>query len=281
MTLILINGEEEFLKQREARRIANSFLSYEILEFTFPGDNERYDSQLGSLDLFPKNYSYILWNVEKIPVLPQNSSIVIVSAGKNLKSEAAKLVLNFPKLKSNDVVDWIIEEGTSRKIDLERVAGALFVNHGTCLRKIASEIEKLSIISELSSPVISPEEARSIMCVSAEISPSLIVDSISNGKSANVISILSKLQSNLSYTISYIFKHLISVFESEIFNAPVNSRVSHLMKKWKKSSLQNSLKTLSDLDIALRRGDPSVSFRLEFELLKLSEEINGNASARN
>lgn len=219
--------------------------------------------------------------MEKIPVLPQNSSIVIVSAGKNLKSEAAKLVLNFPKLKSNDVVDWIIEEGTSRKIDLERVAGALFVNHGTCLRKIASEIEKLSIISELSSPVISPEEARSIMCVSAEISPSLIVDSISNGKSANVISILSKLQSNLSYTISYIFKHLISVFESEIFNAPVNSRVSHLMKKWKKSSLQNSLKTLSDLDIALRRGDPSVSFRLEFELLKLSEEINGNASARN
>lgn len=277
----MINGEEEFLKEREARRQVLNFLSDEVLEFIFPGDEKSYVSQINSVSLFPKSYSYILWNVSQIPVLSKDSSTIIVSSlGKTLKSSVASLVFNFPKLKTNDVVDWITEEGRFRKIDLERVAGALFVNHGTCLRKIASEIEKLSVISDFDNfPIISPEEAKSIMCVSAEINPSMIIDFISVGKSSNIILVLNRLQSNISYVISYVFKHLFEVFESEVFGSPVNVKMKNFMGKWKVVSLQKAIKILRDLDVAQRRGDPSVPFRLEFELLRLSEEVkNGGTS---
>ena len=184
-SLILISGEEDFLMERAARQEAASSLASEVIEYTLPEGLESYsyDSQVPLMSGISR--VFILWDVKEIPNLPESGidTLICVSpSGKRvLQDKRAKRSLVFPKLKSfsnnNEVTKWILKEGQSFNIDLSRIAGALFVNSGTCLRKLHSEIEKLAAATSPGT-VVSPEEARSLIIFSAEISPREVIDAV-------------------------------------------------------------------------------------------------------
>lgn len=295
-TLILVNGEEELLKERAAREEANVSLTGDITEYDA---HEELDSYLEEIQMTPfggEGRTFILWKSSEVPILPDGDKdvVIVVSAGKKALSHTkSKRVHNFTKLKTfddnNEVIKWIMKEGGRLNIDLSRVASALFVNCGGGLRKLASEIKKLSVITEPGG-VVTPETARLVMCFSAELTPRNVVDAVCEGQTSRAIAFFDRLQENgdeTGWVLAYMQRHVLQQIRLEAVvdsKAPDGAEkigvhpfifrkmVSFRLGLWSKDSLLSSVNTLCDLDIMHKTGNALALHGLETEIVRLSEE---------
>ncbi len=302
-SLVLVNGEEDFLMERAARDEVSSSLIEEVNEYKLPSGLEEYlyDSQT---PLFSgSSRAFILWEVNEIPKLPEGSDLLICvakSSKKPLSDKRAKRVHNFPKLKSyddnNEVIKWILREGERLNIDLSRVATALFVNCGNSLRKISSEINKIAVLTPQGS-IVSPNDARGVMCFSAELNPSQIIEAICDGNTTKALAFYDKLQEandETGWIIAFLQRHVLQqlklelLLEKKFSDSEISEKLGihpYTYKKvfqkrrnlWTKSSLLNSVNTLCDLDISHKIGESSARFGLELEIIKMSEEAKSHA----
>jgi DNA polymerase III delta subunit len=295
-TLVLIDGDEEFLKERAAIDEAAGFLNGSPIVFHLPEDLPKYLEEIYSgID---SQRSFVLFGVKDIPPLPPGPSdlLVAVSDGKKkLESPIAKRSTTFTKLKSfddkNEVVPWILKEGNRLNIDLSRVASALFVNCGEGLRKLSSEIRKLAVLTPPGG-VVTPEVAKSVMCFSAELRPGAVVSAVCEGNPVKALAIYDKLQEAgdetgwiLTYMQRHVLQHLrifalkdsglspdrcaeIAGVHPFLYRKAVRDR--HGL--WTMKSLALGLRTLCELEVAHKTGDPSVRVGLESEIVRLSEE---------
>lgn len=296
-TLVLISGEEEFLVERAAREEAVLSLSSEVLEYDLPGHLDRFLFESQTFPLDPCKRAFILWGAKDVPPVPAvgDDLFIVVSGKKVLKDPKAARSVQFPKLKSysdnNDVVRWITKEGERFNIDLSRIAGALFVNSGGSLRKLSSEIEKISMAVP-GGTVVSPEDARPLMCFSTELTPKEVVDSVCEGHTARALAFYDKLQDGgdeTGWVIAYMQRHVIQQLKLELLlgqkasddvsSAALGVPVFVFRKiriarggLWSRPSLKAGLEALCDLDVAHKRGDSFVRFGLESEIVRLSEE---------
>ena len=292
--LIIINGDEEFLKERAALDEARSSLVDHVYQYEYKNINQ-YEEEREILVMFGGSRAFIVWSCLEIPSLPKDDDVLIVVSKKHLEDSRAKRVRNFPKLKdydnNNQVIQWIMDEGNSLNIDLSRVAGALFVNNGKSLRKLSSEIKKLAVLSS-SNGEITPEVARSIMCFSATLNPRDVVDSMCNGRTALALAFHDKLQERADETgwiIAYLQRHILQQLRLERMAAqqiPREDIIKQLgvhpfvfkkvvlprMGLWSRSSLMSSIDTLCGLDIAHKQGKSFSHFGLELEIVRLAEE---------
>lgn len=294
--LVLISGEEELLMERAAQDEAHLSLAEEVMQFDGASGMDDYIQESSCALLGGGKRTYIVWDAKEVPPLPENAhDTLVVLSKKPLQHPAAKRALKFPKLKAypenNEVLGWILKEGQRNNIDLSRVAGALFVNSGSSLRKLATEVDKLALIVPKGS-VVSPETARSLLCFSAELTPKEIIDSLCDGQTARALAFLDKLQERADETgwvIAYMQRHVLQQLRFELLaekkasddRAAIILGVHPFILKrmyvtrrglWTKQSLLRSIDTLCDLDIAHKRGSPWARFGLELEVIRLSEE---------
>lgn len=295
-SLILVNGEEELLKERAARDEARASLTSPPLEYDGREDLAPYveEAQMAPLDGLGR--TFIIWGVTEVPPLPEgdNDVLVAVSAGKKpLSDPRARRVHNFPKLKAyddnNDVLRWILKEGESLNIDLTRVAGALFVNCGGGLRKLSSEIRKLAVITTPGG-VVTPDKARPVMCFSAELTPKNVIDAVCEGQTSRALAFFDKLQDmgdETGWVLAYMQRHVVQQIRLEALvgrNVPdaadrmgLHPFIFRKMKEsrlglWSRESLLFSINTLCELDVMHKSGNSFACHGLEFEVIRLSEE---------
>lgn len=301
--LIIINGSEEFLKERAVETEIQTRLIKNISKYDYD-DLEKYDEDRCSPMLFGGTRAFVINNCKKIPELPHDSDILItVSGTKKLSDKRASVVHEFNALKTyannNDVIKWIIKEGTTFNIDLSRVAGPLFMNSGKSLRKLHSEIKKLSIVTSPGTQV-TPEIAKTLLCFSAELTPKEIVDSVCEGNTGKALAYYDKLQAmndETGWIIAYMQRHLIQTLKIELMRERKlkSDNISEILGihpyvykqsfeprigLWSIDSLRIGLENMCDLDLAHKRGDSSSDFGLEIELIRLSEEAK-NGRQRN
>ena len=295
--LVLISGEEELLVERAARDEAQLSLADEVLHFWAPEGVDAYLQESQCSLLGGGRRAFILWGATEVPPLPENAqdTLIVVSGKKQLQHASAQRALKFAKLKSypenNEVLNWILKEGESRNIDLKRVASALFVNAGSSLRKLDTEIEKLAL-SVPKGSVVSPEITRSLLCFSADLTPKEIVDALCDGYTSKALAFLDKLQERADETgwiIAFMQRHVLQQLRFELlFEQKIpDDRASiilgvhpFILKRmymtrrglWTKQSLQQSIDTFCDLDIAHKRGSPWARHGLELEIVRLCEE---------
>ena len=296
-TLVLISGEEEFLMERAAREEAVHSLASEASEYRLPGQLEDFLFESQAFPLSGGRRAFILWGAKEVPPIPSvgDDLVIVVSGKKPLQDKRAARSLKFPKLKAypdnNEVVRWVLKEGERLNIDLSRVAGALFVNSGSCLRKLSTEIEKFSAAVPQGT-VVSPEDARPLMCFSADISPKDIIESICGGQTVRALAFYDRLQERgdeTGWIIAYMQRHVLQQLRFELLHEHRVSdedaaaslgvplfvfRKMQLSRRglWSGGSLRASLDTLCDLDVAHKRGETFVRFGLESEVVRLSEE---------
>lgn len=287
--------------ERAAKDEANSSLCSEILEFDFHKDLEKYQEESRTPLFDNSNRAFVIYNCSQIPNMPSENDclICVLESGKQISDSRASRVLNFPKLKqNNEYIGWIVTEGEKFNIDLTRVANALFVNCGNRLRKLSSEIEKLSFVTS-PGKMVSPEDAKSLICFSAELTPKNVIDSVCSGKTAMAIAYYDKLQeigNETGWILSYMHRHVIQFFrlnelilskvdEDTIANSlGVSSFILQkfilpLKDRWSKKSLAESIKTLSDAEVLHKSGNGFGEFLLQSEIIRLSEEARINVHA--
>jgi DNA polymerase III delta subunit len=295
MAVILISGEEELLMERAAYEEAQLSLSEETLEFTADNIDEYLQESQCSL-LGGGKRTYIIWDAKEVPAPPESphDTLVVVSK-KPISHPGSKRALKFPKLKTfaenNEVLSWILKEGEAHNIDLKRVAGALFMNSGSSLRKLATEIEKLALVVPPGS-VVSPEVVRPLLCFSAELTPKEIVDALCDGQTPRALAFFDKLQERADETgwiLAFLQRHVLQQLRFELFveRKVPNDRAAitlgvhpfilnrmYVTRKglWTKQSLLQSIDTLCDLDVAHKRGSPWARIGLELEIVRLCEE---------
>ncbi len=297
--LILVNGEEEFLMERAVADEIEASLIGDVSHFHLPDDLEDYLYSRQVPLMNGGNRAYVLWDVVDIPDLPENPKDVVICVGKNPKKplvdNRAKRSHLFPALKTfndnNDVIKWILKEGDRLNIDLSRVAPALFVNCGKSLRKISSEIEKMSVLTPRGA-VVSPDEVKGVMCFSADLTPQPVVEAICDGNTARAIAFYDKLQEandETGWVIAFLQRLTLQQLRLEKLFAKKHSdgeiadflgvhpfvykkTVLPRVGLWKQESLLNSINTLCELDIAHKSGDQFARFGLETEIIRLSEE---------
>lgn len=294
-TLILISGEEDFLAERAALAEASTVLPDAVGHYRFPRDLSRYMDEAFKPDVLASHKTcFIVWGAITVPELPAYDCTVVVVSKKRIDDKRAARAVDFPKLKTffdnNEVLRWIIKEGERLKIDLTRVAAALFVNCGNCLRKLASEIEKLATITPTGG-VVSPDDVRSLLSFSSELTPRQIVDSICEGQTSRALAFYDKLQERgdeTGWILAYMHRHVLSQLRTDLLLEqgcppdraaqivgvhPFVFRKGHLAQRgtWSTASLRQSLQTLGDLDVLHKRGK-DVTCSLEFELVRISEE---------
>lgn len=294
-TLILISGEEDFLAERAARAEASTSLPDAVGHYRFPRDLSRYMDEAFKPDVLESHKTcFIVWGAVTVPELPAYDCTVVVVSKKRIDDKRAVRAVDFPKLKTffdnNEVLRWIIKEGERLKIDLTRVAAALFVNCGSCLRKLASEIEKLATITPTGGAV-SPDDVRSVLSFSSELTPRQIIDSICEGQTSRALAFYDKLQERgdeTGWILAYMHRHVLSQLRTDLLLEqgcppdraaqivgmhPFVFRKGPLAQRglWTTASLRQSLQTLGDLDVLHKRGK-DVTCSLEFELVRISEE---------
>lgn len=242
--------------------------------------------------------AFIVWS-SSVPRLPSDPDCLIVVSKKKLEFAAAARRLEFPKLKTfsdkNEVVAWILKEGERYNIDLKRVALGLFVNSRKSLRKLASEIRKLAVL--VPSGVVTPEDVRSVIPFSAELTPKEIVEALCEGHPVKAIAYLDRLQEaadETGWVIAFLQRHAIQQLRVELLVASgvslqdvagrlgvhpffFRKTMEPRLGLWSPASLAASLSELCRLDLAHKRGDQSASFGLEAEVIRLSEEAKKNA----
>lgn len=294
-TLILISGEEDFLSERAALAEASTSLPDAVGRYRFPRELSRYMDEAFKPDVLESHRTcFIVWGAITVPELPAYECTVVVVSKKRIDDKRAARAVDFPKLKTffdnNEVLRWIIKEGERLKIDLTRVAAALFVNCGSCLRKLASEIEKLATITPTGGAV-SPDDVRSLLSFSSELTPRQIVDSICEGQTSRALAFYDKLQERgdeTGWILAYMHRHVLSQLRTDLLLEqgcppdraaqivgmhPFVFRKGPLAQRglWTTASLRQSLQTLGDLDVLHKRGK-DVTCSLEFELVRISEE---------
>ena len=297
--LILITGEEEFLIERAAREEAALHVPDEIIEYELPEKLEQYleDSQI--VPIIAGRRAYIVKS-DKVPDLPihQDDILIVVGGKKPIVDPRAKRVLSFPKLKTyynnNEVLRWILKEGENRNVDLERVAVGLFLNNGSCLRKLASEIEKLVVLTP-SGCQVTPDIARSIMCFSAELTPKSVIDAICEGHTVKALTFYDRLQERHDETgwiLAYMQRHVSQQMRSDLLleSGTSSNRAAEIIgihpyvflktfdqrrNLWPVKMLKKSLGSLCDLDILHKQGT-DVRCGLEIEIITLSETAGKN-----
>lgn len=299
-TLILVNGDDDFLKERVALDEAAMALTSNVTQFTFPEDMDRYLEFLDVRPISDVQIVTIIWNASSVPdALSDGVTIIVASKGKVLNNNGAKRVVNVKKPKPYDngieYVNWILNEGERLRIDLSRVASALFVNCGTDLRKICSEIRKLGALSD-SHDAIDPSVARRVMCFSADLTPKNVVDAICDGHPAKALAFYDKLQERgceTGWVIAYMQRHVLqqlrakTLLEQQASQDQVSvalgihplvfrNTIVPRLGLWNASSLRKSLVTLCDLDVLHKRGVDVSCWGLEPEIIRLSEEAKHN-----
>lgn len=283
--------------ERAAHDEAHLAFADETLEFYAPDGVDSYLQESQCALLGGGKRTYILWDATEVPSLPENQhdTLIVVSGKKPIQHPAAKRALKFPKLKAypenNEVLGWILKEGEARTIDLKRVAAALFMNVGSSLRKLATEIDKLALVVPTGS-VVSPEIARSLLCFSADLTPKEIVDALCDGQTPKALAFLDKLQERgdeTGWILAFMQRHVLQQLRFELLAErktpddraaivlgvhPFILKRMYVTRKglWTKQSLHQSLDTLCDLDVAHKRGSPWARFGLELEIVRLCEE---------
>lgn len=294
--LFLISGEEEFLVERAINEEVSNGLFSDRFEYEFPAGLNSYleESSVDPIDGFSR--AFIIRDAKDIPQLPsgKNDILIFVGGSKKLSDPRAKITLHFPKLKSfndnNEILGWILKEGEHHTIDLKRISVALFVNSGKSLRKLSSEIQKIAALVPPGT-IVSPEEALSVMCFSAELTPKEIIDAICISNPAKALAYYEKLQEHRDETgwiLAYMIRHVANQLRSDLMldsNIP-EEKASSLLKihpfvykktfaaqrgKWSKGILQECLGALCDLDISHKRG-LDVGCSLQILIKKLCEE---------
>lgn len=303
--LVIVNGEEEFLKERAAEDEAQAHLSHEVLRFR-PDELPDYIEASQTVPVFGAPRAFILFDSKVVPDLPCGSSdlLIVVSKGSaKLSDPRAKRVHDFPELKAfddrNDYVSWILKEGNRIGLDLEHVAGALFVNSGRSLRKISSEIRKLAVLSSGGS--VSAADAKSVICFSADLTPKGVVDSVCEGNPSRALAYYDKLMEagdEVGWIIAYMQRHVLQQLRMERLHASgapagdsakilgVHPFVFKKMREsrlglWSEESLRCSFEVLCSLDLSHKSGSPLAGPGLEIEIIRLSEEARNVYRARN
>jgi DNA polymerase III delta subunit len=293
-TVILISGEEELLMERAALDEAASMLPDSVLRFR---DAALYAEEAACRPIGGGRRVFIVWS-SSVPRLPADPDVLIVVSKKKLDLATAARRLDFPKLKTyddkNEVVAWVIKEGDRRNIDLRRVATGLFVNSRKSLRKLASEVRKLSVL--VPSGPVTPEDVRSVLPFSADLTPKEIVEAVCEGYPVKAVAYVDRLQEandETGWIIAFLQRHVIQQLRVELLSASglgpqdVAKRIEmhpFVFKKvveprlglWKPSSLRFSLAELCRLDLAHKRGKKSAVIGLEAEVIRLSEEAKNN-----
>jgi DNA polymerase III delta subunit len=297
--LVIIHGEEEFLVERAAHEEAALHIPDEIIEYELPNQLNDYleDSQI--VPIIAGRRVYIVKS-DKVPDLPiyKDDLLVIIGGKKPIVDPRAKRVLSFPKLKTyddnNEVLRWILKEGENRNIDLNRVAVGLFLNNGSCLRKLASEIEKLVVLTP-SGCQVTPDVARSIMCFSAELTPKSVVDAICEGHAIKALTFYDRLQERHDETgwiLAYLQRHVSQQIRSDsLLESGVSpNRAAEIIgmhpyvylktfnqrrNLWSVKTLKKSFGSLCDLDILHKQG-VDIRCELEIEIITLSETAGKN-----
>lgn len=271
-------------------------LSDRTVHFHFPEEEGAYLDATEMRSMDGRSETLVVWGAKCVPdMLPDDGVTIVVSDGKPLKDKRAKRVLDFPKLKTRnggeDVLKWILKEGERLNIDLTRVAGALFVNCGNDLRKIASEIRKLAVITP-SGGVASPELAREVMCFSASLTPSNVTDAVRDGETARALAFFDKLQERgdeTGWIIAYMQRHvlqsihahvlsIVGIADEQAANAVgiplwIYRNVSMRSRSQDLSSLVLGIEHLCRLDTMHKRGSSFARHGLELEIIRLSEEV--------
>jgi DNA polymerase III delta subunit len=303
--LILINGDEEFLKERMAQQEIALRLITDIHTFDYT-DIDQYLEEISTPLIFGGIRAFIVNNCKQVPELPDGFDVLVaISSGKKKLSDArASKTHEFPIFKTysnnNEVVKWILNEGKSLNIDLSRVATALFLNNGKSLRKLYSEIKKLAVVTPPGGTV-TPEIARSLLCFSAELTPKDIVEAVCEGNTLKALSFYDKLQQfadETGWVLAYMQRHVIQQLRIEILSQrglksddisqtleihPYVFRQVHepRLGYWTMDSLRSSLEVFCTLDLSHKRGDVGTELGLELELIRLSEEAKNVVKHRN
>lgn len=303
-TLILINGEDDFLKERAAEDEAKMSLAESVLRFRFPEEAQEYLDEIDMGSLVDSPTAFVILNASDVPPLSSADSvttIVVAASKKTLEAANAKRVLNFQKFRPRDeeaVIRWILKEGDGFNIDLKRVASALFVNHGNDLRKISSEIRKLALVVG-PDRVVNPVDARPVMCSSADITPGYVIDAVSTGHAVQALAFCDRLQERnveTGWILAYMQRHVLQCLRLETMKAAgmPAERISEALGVslwtyqnyltpcvglWAIPSLVQSMETLCDLEIAHKRGEEA-RWGLELEIIRLSEEAKQNVERR-
>lgn len=282
---------------RASREEARSMLSDSILVYREKDGLTGYEEEISCRPIDGSRRVFIVW-AASVPKLPSDPDSLVVVSKKKLEYAAAARRLDFPKLKTfadkNEVVAWILKEGERYNIDLKRVAQGLFVNSRKSLRKLASEIRKLAVL--VPSGVVTPEDVRSVIPFSADLTPKEIVEALCEGHPVKAVAYLDRLQEaadETGWVIAFLQRHAIQQLRIERLSAfgmsspDIAARVGvhpFVFRKvveprigiWSPSSLAASLSELCRLDLAHKRGDQSASFGLEAEVIRLSEEAKNN-----
>jgi DNA polymerase III delta subunit len=293
--LIVIYGEENFLVERAAREEAALCIPDEIIEYHLPDDLDRYLDDSSIPVIGGGRRVFILWGADAIPILPESDddTLVVVGGKKPIAHPSAVRTLRFDKLKAyddnNEVLRWILKEGERYKIDLSRVVGALFVNCGNGLRKLASEIEKLAVLTPPGSQA-TPDDARSVLVFSAELTPKRIIDSVCEGHTVKALAFYDRLQEQgdeTGWILTYMQRHVLQALQADMLREAgvSNDRAAEIVgvhpyifrkafrSVWSRTTMTQSFNTLCDLEILHKRG-VDVRCGLELEIVNLSEEAH-------
>jgi DNA polymerase III delta subunit len=291
-SLILINGQEEFLKEEKAFYEAKASLC-DSIEIYRGGDTSSYEDYISMDRLDGSTTAHIFIGFKEVPPLPSSEDLVIVtSKGSDLENPRSNKVFNFPKLKTygknNEVVSWIKNRGESLGLDLSLFANALFMSNGHNLRKIDSEIKKLFLISE--SETLTPDIFKSVVSYTNNLTPKEIVDSIISGNAKRAIIFYDKLQDQgeeTGWIIAFIQRMLIQQIKLEIlcssdlddFQMSEKLGIStyafrHLKTRqgsWELGLLKTVFEDLCSIDLLHKSGNQSSKPLLEQIIIKLSE----------
>lgn len=290
-SIIVINGEDDFLKERAAWGEASMSLSKSVVQFYLPEDLSSYEemAEMGSVTDEPPE-TMILWNAKEVPSLLPEGNVIVVSGKKPISDSRVTRVLNFPRLKDKNVPGWILNEGQRLNIDLSRVANGLFVNCGNDLRKLSSEISKLAAITP-SGQAVNPAEAKEIICFSASVTPKSLTDAIRNGYAPYALAFHDKLQEQgdeTGWMIAYLQRLVVQSAHvqtlatagvsddqaADALGVPpwIHKNVSMESHAWNLPFLVSSAERLKELDLMHKSGKEFARFGLQLEIIRLSEE---------
>lgn len=274
MTVLVIEGDDDFLVERAAREEAISYLSEnESLEFFLPGDSDSFQEYLNVPSFKEERRSVVIHGATLIPDIKNDDLLIFTKIGQKLDATKHKIVTIRSPKNENEILQWVLREGETLSIDLTRVAHALFVSCGSCLRKIVMEIEKISMITQKGG-VVTQEEAKSVLCFSADLKPIQMLEAILEGNSAKTLAYFDKFEENndIGWILSYMHRHVSQALQFKKFP---NSKVPFFAKElsFKMKSLSRSVDTFCELDGLFRSGKPSARLGLGFELVRMAEDI--------
>lgn len=289
--ITLIHGDEEFLIERKVQEIAQANLLDNIQKYSYPDHWDLYCSE----STYGWNRSRVLHVLDLgasklADPIPDPQAHTVLLAKNKTATSAADQTFAFPALKTfsdnNDVVKWIVEEGRRFNIDLRRAAHPLFLNCGNGLRKLHSEIEKISQLVPAGAEV-NADVLRQVLSFSAEFTPQPIVEAIVSRSPARALSVLSKLQEHKDETgwiLAYLIRTVYQVIQLELLKGLPSSEAATIMGIhpyvfsktweprrgiWKLDFLFHAHRRLLDLDSYHKKGGKFHKIRLEKEILDL------------